>query len=168
MPSYFIYVTALLSPLVWHSLQAIIQVSPLFLSTTVSHIWFLFLMFSTEFNSLGNSCNITRHLLLRLLSATNAVVGPRWIKRAKTASQSLWGIILRSGWNQKFCRFHLTRALLNGLSQASVHSAKAVRYCSVTAKVAGCIADMYPAQRALRLSLLHDWLFKCCIPGTQQ
>lgn len=55
------------------------------------------------------------------------------------------GVILRSGWNQKFCRFRLTRALLNGLSQASVHPEKTLRYCCMTAKVAGCITDMYPA-----------------------
>lgn len=55
------------------------------------------------------------------------------------------GVILRSVWNQKFCRFQLSGALLNGSGQASVHPAKALRCCCVTAKVAGCIADMHPA-----------------------
>lgn len=55
------------------------------------------------------------------------------------------GVILRSLWNQKFCRFQLSGAPLNGSSQASVHPAKALRCCCMTAKVAGCIADMHPA-----------------------
>lgn len=60
----------------------------------------------------------------------------------RDSSATARGVVLRSGCNQKFCRFQLTRALLNGLSQASVHPAEAVRYCCMTAKVAGRITAM--------------------------
>lgn len=102
------------------------------------------------------------------LSATNAVIGLCWDEIHKDSFTLARGVILRLGWNQKFCRFQLTRALLNGLSQASLHSANALRYCCMTAKVAGCITDMYPASRALRL-FSSSWLtFKCFIRGTRQ
>lgn len=60
----------------------------------------------------------------------------------RDSSANARGVVLRSGCNQKFCRFQLTRALLNGLSQASVHPVDAVRYRCMTAKVAGCITAM--------------------------
>lgn len=67
MPSCFIYATALLHPLVLHSLPAKARLKPPFFSpTTIHQILFLFYMIYIWFNSLGNICNIMKHLLLHL------------------------------------------------------------------------------------------------------
>lgn len=78
----------------------------------------------------------------------------------RDSSASARGVVLRSGCNQKFCRFQLTRALLNGLSQASVHPVEAVRCGCMTAKVAGVHRSRVARLPSLRRSLPHD-----CLPS---
>ena len=130
-------------------------------STTVSQMWFLVLMFSIWFNSPGNSCNITRHLPLRLCHSYRCGCGTALDEMGTDSFTTARGVILRSGWNQKFCRFQLTRPALNGLSRVR---AKALRCRCMTAKVAGHVPSLKSPQ-----AFSSSWLtFKCFIRGTQR
>lgn len=144
MPSYFIYVAALLHPLAWHSPPAIL------LSPFPCRQDLISPASSSEclpFNLILRVTVVTSHCIFSfcISGSYKRSCGTALDEMGKDSFTIARGVILRSGWNQKFCRFQLTGALLNGLSQASVHPAKALRYCCMTAKVAGCITDMYPA-----------------------
>lgn len=126
MSSYFIHAMALLQLLMWHSLGEISLAPLLFSSSARSDFSFLSQRF--PFNLILRPTVVTsRSIFSFCMSVSNKCsCGTTLDEMGKDSFTIARGVILRSGWNQKFCRFQLTRALLNGLSQASVHPAQAL------------------------------------------